>query len=260
MERLRHDGRETAYRIVGAGADGPGVCYVHGSGATHRLWAPQYGPQGPARPAVALDLSGHGDSEDVATGAGPDTLDAYADDVVAVARETGISVLMGNSLGGAVVQQVLLEGGIDLDGAVLLGSGAKLAVTADLREWLADDFDRAVEVLHGTDRLFHDPDPTVEERSRETMRAVGRAVTERDFLTCHTFDVRERLGEIDVPVLALVGQHDGLTPPAYHEYLAEHIPPGRCLTVAGAAHLAMIERPEAVNAAIEDFLGEVAGA
>ena len=257
METVTHDGRETAYRIVGEAADGPGVLYVHGSGGSHRVWGQQYGPEGPSRPAIALDLSGHGDSADVETEAGPETLDAYADDVLAVAKATDASVLVGNSLGGAVVLQVLLERTDSVEGAVLLGSGAKLVVAEDVRRWLADDFERAVDGLHGTDLFFHDAPASHVENSKAEMRDVGRAVAERDFLTCHVFDVRERLGEIDVPVLALCGEHDRLTPPDYHEYLAEHLPDGRMGTVPGAAHLAMIESPGAVNDAIEQFLADL---
>jgi pimeloyl-ACP methyl ester carboxylesterase len=259
METVDHQGRETAYRVAGAHGDGPGVCYVHGSGGSHRVWAAQYGPDAPSGPAVAVDLSGHGESEDVDTAAGPPTLTAYANDVAAVVDVTGCSVLVGNSLGGAVVQAVLLERDVEVEAAVLLGSGAKLGVAEPLREHLRTDFDSAVEFLHRKDFLFHDPDEETLENSKREMRRAGRAVTERDFLTCHRFDVRDRLGDVDVPVLALVGEHDRLTPPRFHEYLAEHLPVGRWETVSGAAHLAMIERPAAVNGAIDGFLGGVDG-
>lgn len=142
---------------------------------------------------------------------------------------------------------------------MLAGTGARLTVLEDLREWLVEDFERAVDFLHGPDRLFHEPDERTVERSRAQLRATGQAVTRRDFLTCHRFDVRDRLGDVDVPVLALVGEHDRLTPPRFHEYLAEHLPVGRWETVSGAAHLAMIERPAAVNGAIDGFLGGVDG-
>lgn len=256
METVGHDGRETAYRIVGEAGTGPTVLYIHGSGGTHRVWASQCGQAGPDTPAVALDLSGHGDSEDVDTAAGPATLAAYADDVCAVACATGADVLVGSSLGGAVVQRVLLEREHSTAAAVLAGSGARLPVAASLREWLAEDFGRVVEWLHGSDRLFHAPDKRTRERSIETMRAVGRAVTERDFLSCHRFDVRERLGEITVPVLALVGEFDTLTPLASHEFLADEIPQGELTVLDDAAHLAMIDRPAAFGAALSAFLGD----
>ncbi|TKX75337.1 alpha/beta fold hydrolase [Halorubrum sp. GN11_10-6_MGM] len=253
MERITHDGRATAFRRFDRGGDGPTVCFVHGSGGTKDVWKSQ------ARladrfPGVAVDLSGHGDSDDVSTPAGPETLDAYADDVVAVAEATGATVLCGNSLGGAVALWIALERDLALDGLVLAGTGAKLAVAEPLRDALATDFDRAVSLLHEPDRLFHDAPAEYVELSAASMRACGRAVTERDFLTCHDFDVRDRLDEIGVPALALVGAHDGLTPPAYHEYLADELAGGECAELPDAAHLAMLERPAAFNDALSAFL------
>jgi pimeloyl-ACP methyl ester carboxylesterase len=256
MERVTHDGRETAYRRFDRGGDGPTVCFVHGSGGTKDVWKSQ------ARladrfPGVAVDLSGHGDSDDVTTPAGPETLDAYAADVVAVAEATDATVLCGNSLGGAVALWAALERDLALDGLVLAGTGAKLAVAEPLRDALADDFERAVSLLHEPDRLFHDAPAEYVELSAAAMRACGRAVTERDFLTCHRFDVRDRLGEVDVPALAAVGAHDGLTPPAYHEYLAAEIPAGEWTEIPEAAHLAMLERPAAFNEALSGFLSRL---
>jgi len=254
METVTHDGRETAYRLTRPDAEGPTALYVHGSGGTHHVWAAQYGPDGPTHPAAALDLSGHGASEDIETDPGPETLRAYGADVAAVARATGADVLVGNSLGGAVVQHVLLADRVDVSAAVLAGTGAKLAVTEELRTWLAEDFERAIDALHGEDMLFHDADERTEQRSRETMREVGRAVTERDFLTCHTFDVRDRVGELDVSLLALVGEHDRLTPPAYHEYYVENAPDATLSVLADAAHLAMVEQPGAFSGAVASVL------
>ena len=255
MERVTHDGRATAYRRFDRGGDGPTVCLVHGSGGTKDVWKSQ------ARladrfPGVAVDLSGHGDSDDVSTPAGPETLDAYADDVVAVAEATDATVLCGNSLGGAVALWAAMERDLPLDGLVLAGTGAKLAVAEPLRDALADDFERAVSLLHEPDRLFHDAPAEYVELSEAAMRACGRAVTERDYLTCQRFDVRDRLDAVDVPALAVVGAHDGLTPPAYHEYLAAEIPAGEWTEIPEAAHLAMLERPAAFNEALAAFLAE----
>ncbi|WP_115865659.1 alpha/beta fold hydrolase [Halorussus litoreus] len=271
MNEITHHGRTTAYRVADRGSgsqstggqngggrndsDAPVLC-VHGSGGTHEVWKAQLGRFAGERPVAALDLSGHGDSEDVNADPGWETLSAYADDVLAVAAETDASVLVGNSLGGAVALHVAIERDHDFDGLVLAGTGAKLAVLDDLRRWLESDFDRAVEFLHGPDRLFHDADSRYVRLSTESMREVGRRVTRRDFETCHEFDVRDRLDEVDVPTLAVVGEHDKLTPPDYHEQLAAEIPDARYREVLGAAHLAMLEEPEGFNAALREFLDE----
>jgi pimeloyl-ACP methyl ester carboxylesterase len=259
MEYVSHHGRRTAYRLAQPDGSGPTILYVHGSGGNHRIWAAQYGPRGPSHPAAALDLSGHGDSEDVDTPPGTETLAAYADDVSAVADAVGADVLVGNSLGGAVVQHHLLDGNHSLSGAVLAGSGAKLAVTDSLREALGTEFEAAVDTLHGENMLFHDAHDRMVGQSRETMHAVGQAVTERDFLSCHTFDVRDRLEEIGVPVFAVVGEYDRLTPVEYHEYIAETVPDGRLAVLEEAAHLAMVERPAAFAASVGAFLDSLPG-
>jgi len=142
---------------------------------------------------------------------------------------------------------------------VLAGTGAELPVNADLREWLASDFGRAVAALHGQDRLFHTSDDRLQDRSREQMRSVGRPVTERDFLSCHSFDVTDRLAAIDIPTLALCGAHDRLTPRAYHEQLARDLPRGEFAVVPDAAHLAMLERPAQFNGLVAGFLDDRVG-
>ncbi|WP_435193890.1 alpha/beta fold hydrolase [Natronomonas sp. EA1] len=251
MDTVTHDGRTTAYRAPGT--DEPTVLYIHGSGGTHRVWVNQYAPDGPA-PGVALDLAGHGESDDIDTPAGPETLDAYADDVCAVARETGATVLCGNSLGGAVAMHVALERDLAIDGLVLCGTGAKLGVGQPLLDALADDFEGAVSMIHQPGMLFADAPEDVVEKSAEMLRTTGRAVTERDFRTCDAFDVRDRLEEIAVPTLAITGADDGLTPPSFHEYLVEGIPDATLELVDDAAHLSMLERPDAWNRAVEAFL------
>jgi pimeloyl-ACP methyl ester carboxylesterase len=280
MQTVTHDGRATAYRLEDrtgsgdAGADsdagdagaggggGPGtgaatLLCVHGSGGTHAVWKSQLARLSRERPVAALDLSGHGESDDVDTDPGPATLDAYVADVLAVADEIDADVLVGNSLGGAVVLTAVLDADVEPDAAVLAGSGAKLAVLDELRNWLAGEgggFDRAVEFLHRDDMLFDDPGERELAFSKRAMRECGREVVERDFLSCHTFDVRDRLEEIAVPVFALTGEHDRLTPPEYHAYVAENVNDGEWATVPGAAHLSMLEEPETFNRELGAFL------
>ena len=257
-ERVGHDGRETAYRRTDYGA-GPTVCYVHGAGGNHQVWVHQYGDRrGP--PAVAVDLSGHGDSDDVDVEvevdvpAGTATLDAYADDVVATCEATDATVLCGHSMGGAVSLWVALERDLPLEGLVLCDTGAKLGVDDALLEQLADDFDAAVEWLHAEGMFFAEPDADLVAHSEAGLRRTGREVTLRDFETCDAFDVRDRLQEVAVPALAVCGERDRLTPPAYHEYLSDELPDCKYRTVTDAAHMPMLERPDAFNETIRSFL------
>jgi pimeloyl-ACP methyl ester carboxylesterase len=255
METVAHHGRQTAYRQTDRGADGATMLCIHGSGGNRAIWRAQH-RLADDWPIVALDLSGHSESEDVSTPAGPETLDAYAADVIAVARATDATVLCGNSLGGAIAMHVALEDALSLDALVLVGTGAKLGVWPDLLGWLGSDFDRAIDFLLGPNRLFATDDPRYLEAAEAAMRDAGQRVTERDYRTSNAFDVRDRLDAIEVPALALTGASDELTPPYYHEYLADHLADAEWTLIDEAAHLSMIERPEAFNAAVRDFLTE----
>ena len=253
METVTHHGREIAYRLSDRGGDGSTILCVHGSGGHHGVWKGQF-RLSDERPVAALDLSGHGESGDFDPEPGWAALSAYADDVLAVADAVDADVLVGNSLGGAVALHVAIEREFDPSALVLVGTGAKLGVLDDLLTWLDEEFERAVEFLHGSDRFFHDPPEELATQSEQAMREVGRAVTRRDFLTCHRFDVRDDISELTTPALALTGEHDQLTPPWNHEYLADEMPNCEYTTIADAAHLSMLEQPAAFNEAVREFL------
>ncbi len=257
MKHVTHHGRETAYRVFDRGADGATVLLIHGSGGTSGIWKSQH-RLADEHQIVTIDLSGHGESEDVSSAPGYETLSAYVDDVLAVADATDADTLVGHSMGGAVALQAVLDRDIAPDRLGLVGTGARLAVLDDLLRWLESDFDRAIEFLHDPDRLFHDPDPRLVELSLAAINDVGQSVTSRDFQTCHSFDVRDSIDEIAVPTLSIVGEHDKLTPRRYHEYLADEMPDCQLAIVEDAAHLAMLEQPTAFNAALSSFISETA--
>ncbi len=253
MNTVTHHGRGTAYATPEANGATETICFVHGSGGTHGVWRFQESLSDRYE-IVALDLSGHGESEDIQANSGYTSLSAYADDVLAVLDETDSDVLVGNSLGGAVILHVLLERSFEPEAAILTGTGARMGVLEDLLDWLESDFERAVEFLHEPDRTFHDPDPELLGASRERMLECGQEVTYRDFLTCHRFDVRDELHRVEVPTLAICGEYDQLTPPWYHEYLADEIPDGSVAAIEQAAHLPMLEQSEAFNETVAEFL------
>ena len=256
VHTVSHHGRTTAYRAFDRGGDGHTVLAVHGSGGSHRVWASQ-SRLAADHPVVALDLSGHGKSDDIAATPGYETLSAYVDDVLAVADATDADVFLGNSLGGAVVLTALAERSPDVSGVVLAGTGVRLPAPADLLQWAATDFPRAVEFLHRPDHLFHSTDEDTLEVSRAALRATGQAILERDLQTAHTVDLRDRLADVNAPALAVVGEHDRLTPPYYHDRLCEELPDCEVTVLDDAAHLTMLDASTAFNDTVDTFLSRV---
>lgn len=69
-------------------------------------------------------------------------------------------------------------------------------------------------------------------------------------------DSMPTLGQIQCPTLVIVGDEDALTPPDLARTMAEAIAGAKLEVVAGSGHIATLEKPDAVNAAMSAFLEE----
>jgi pimeloyl-ACP methyl ester carboxylesterase len=62
------------------------------------------------------------------------------------------------------------------------------------------------------------------------------------------------LGNIHCPSLIIVGEHDGITPPAVSEAMNRAIAGSELVVLPHAGHLSNVEQPDAFNAALARFL------
>jgi 3-oxoadipate enol-lactonase len=224
------------------------IVFLHGAGCTSGIFAAQLA----AFPgSVAVELPGHG-----VPGA-PESIDAFADAVAAELERRGAreAVLCGSSMGGAIALALALRDEPHVRAIVLLDSGARLRVSPKIFEALERDFHAAAEMLA---RLFF-ADPTTErvDRAVAMIERVGQAQTMRDFRACNAFDVTARLGEIHVPLLALAGEADVLTPPKLAQFVADRVDGAQARILPGAGHLPMIEQPAETNAALRAFVTQL---
>lgn len=67
-------------------------------------------------------------------------------------------------------------------------------------------------------------------------------------------DSRPMLASIKCPTLVLVGDSDGATPPDLSREMADAIPGAKLVIVKDCGHLSTIEQPDAVNAAMAEWL------
>ena len=67
-------------------------------------------------------------------------------------------------------------------------------------------------------------------------------------------DQQPTLRRCKVPALVLCGEHDSLTPPRRHSFMAGLIPFARFEMIEGAGHLPPLEAPDLVTEALRDWL------
>jgi pimeloyl-ACP methyl ester carboxylesterase len=234
----------------------PSLFFVHGAGCDASVWDPQAEYFTAKHLTYRMDLPGHGSS----IPEGEERISAYAKWVRLVASRLFSStpfVLAGHSMGGAITMEIAVDPLPGLAGIVLVGTGAKLAVTRAIFQMLKED----VESFFRTIEDFAFAPAAPEEIRKSFILAVRRcppSVIYNDFRACDNFDIRDRLDKIHLPALILCGAEDQLTPPKYATYLRERINPSRLCITPNAGHMVMTEQPTAVNHAIESFLGEIA--
>ena len=117
--RVDVDGTTISYLAWGD-PSARGVVLVHGGGA-HAHWWDHVAPLlAQARRVVALDLSGHGDSDRRDTY----SMTTWAREILAVAADAGITVptVIGHSMGGLVTLRLASRYGAQIAGAVIIDS------------------------------------------------------------------------------------------------------------------------------------------
>lgn len=241
------------YTVKRGPADGPTLVLVHGAGGSRLHWAAELRRMDGAT-VYTVDLPGHGRS---AKG-GCCAVSGYAEAVVSVldAAQMDRAVIVGHSMGGAIAQTLALEVPERVEALVLIATGARLRVSPAILECIEDDLENAVELI--TDYAWStEADPSLTGLGRDALRATGSEVLLRDFTACDKFDVMGRLADIEAPTLVINGTEDELTPMKYAHFLAEQIRRARLVTVEGAGHMVMLERPEEVVLPIREFVAEV---
>jgi pimeloyl-ACP methyl ester carboxylesterase len=71
-----------------------------------------------------------------------------------------------------------------------------------------------------------------------------------------SYPIRDRLSEISCPTLIVWGRRDWLVPVKDADKFERLIPNSRKVVYEGTGHMAMLERPAAFNALVDEFLAE----
>ena len=116
--------------------------------------------------------------------------------------------------------------------------------------WLVDAM---TPVLLGKTTLAERPE--VSEAVRDMIAAADPEGVARALIAMRARpDSTPDLANIAVPVLALVGDEDQVTPVAGAHQIAEGVPDGRLVVIPKAGHLANLEDASEFNSAVRSFL------
>ena len=247
--------------------EGSPVVLLHEGIADSRMWEPQWSPYSQRFRLVRFDMRGFGQS--------PPAVGTYSlpGDLVQLLEglELGPATLVGVSLGGAVAMETTIARPDLVSRLVLVAPGLRgFEMSEETKAgWEEEeaalergDVDAAVEVnlrmwVDGPSRSPDEVDPEVRSQVGEMQRRAIEIYLEAGEEGEHqplAEDWGERLGEIAVPTLVVVGDLDRPEMLEIAGRLETEIPGARRETIAGTAHVPSMERPEEFDRLVLGFL------
>jgi pimeloyl-ACP methyl ester carboxylesterase len=258
------NGARIAYEVRGSG---PPVTLIHEGIADRRMWRETVPALERDFTVVTYDQRGFGDST---LPSGPAT---YVEDLRALLDHLPLeqTTLVGASLGGRVALEMALVHPKRVAGLVLAAAGladwdwsdeVKRFGEEEEEAYESGDLDRAVELnlKLWVDGPRRDPD-AVDQGMRAFVgemqrRAFEIPVPDPPPTSPSPLDppALQRLSEIAIPTLVVVGDQDVADMIQIASLLAKGIPGSRKVTLPDTAHMIPLERPEEFNRILLDFL------
>jgi len=256
---------------------GQPLVFVHGLSGSWPNWLEQLPAFAEQHRVIALDLPGFGHSpmpnETISISGYARMLDRLLDQL-----EIDAAAVVGNSMGGFIgaelaiafpqrVERLVLvsAAGISTHGhrgsvrvlpamrrleRILMASGAWAASKSDAVTRRARLRDAALGVV------VRHPGRLPAALAAEQVRGAGKPGFVQGLEAVLDYEIRERLREIACPTLIVWGDSDRLINVRDADVFAELIPNSRKVVYEDTGHMAMLERPQAFNALLQEFLDE----
>lgn len=255
--------KESRFSYEAAGDSAlPALVFLHGIGGAARAWRGQLEAFGDRYHAIAWDMPGYGNSAPLASV----SIASLAEALQEFLRQVGAikPVLVGHSIGGMIVQQ-LLATNPGIASAVVLAqtSPAFGRPDGDWQKSFIDvrlgPLDRGETMVSLAPTLVRElvgdnPDIKGMDLARDCMAGVPEATYRATMLALLGFDQRNALKTIAVPTLVLSGSKDNNAPAPMMAKMASYIPSAKYVVLEGVGHLANLERPGIFDAALDQFL------
>jgi pimeloyl-ACP methyl ester carboxylesterase len=253
---------ELAYEEAGTG--GHTLLLVHGFPLTSKMWAPQIAALSSGWRVIAPDLPGFG-----RTPPGARSVDDYAAALHELLDRLGVdrAVVAGFSMGGYIAFAFQRRYAARVRGLILIdtkadadtdeGRNGRHAMAERARaEGKGVVIDAMLPRLVSDSTLSGRPDVVQQVLDVAAGATVDGIVNALEAMAARPSSVDDLPG-IVAPALILVGKEDVITPPADAEKMADAIPDAKLVVIPDAGHTTPLEQPDAVNAAMREFLATV---
>jgi pimeloyl-ACP methyl ester carboxylesterase len=253
------------------------LVFVHGLSGSWPNWLEQLPVLAQSHRVITLDLPGFGHSPMPRE---PISISGYARILDRLLDQLGIdaAAIVGNSMGGFIGAELAIAFPQRVERLVLVSAagisthqprGSTRSVPAVRRlerilmasgAWTASKSDTVARRARLRDAtlkvVVRHPSRLPAALAAEQLRGAGKPGFLQGLEAVLDYEIRERLGEIACPTLIVWGDGDRLINVRDADVFAELIPNSRKVIFQDTGHMAMLERPDAFNRLLGEFLGE----
>jgi 3-oxoadipate enol-lactonase len=247
--------------VISGKEGAPVVMMSHSLGCNLSLWNYQLEALEPHFRVLRYDTRGHGGSQATE---GAYTLGQLGSDAVCLLDVLGVERVhwAGISLGGMIGQELALNRPDRLLSLTLCDTTAALPAEAQplWQERIETARTKGLEALiEGTLERWFTPaflagNPPQVDQIREQFLSTPVAGYVGCSEAIRGLNYLDRLSEINIPTLIIVGEEDPGTPVAASRAIQERIAGSRLVVLPRAAHLSNVEQSRAFNQALGEFL------
>jgi 3-oxoadipate enol-lactonase len=260
MMRIKANGIQMNYELSGK-KEAPVVILSHSLSSSLLMWNPQMDALNPYFLVLRYDTRGHGDSD---APSGPYSLGLLAEDVIGLLDALGIdrAHFVGLSMGGMIGQCLALNHPHRLKSLALCDTTA--VFPAETQPIWQERIDKANKkgmkaLLEETmERWFT---PAFLRQSLPMVKLIREQILVTPVAgyigcaeTIRRLNYLDRLSEIKMPTLIIVGEDDPGTPVSASEAMHKRISNSKLVVLPSARHLSNVEQAHAFNFTLLDFL------
>lgn len=235
------------------------VFLIHGLGGSSEQWREQIPQLAADYNVVTLDLLGHGKS-DKPKGTDPYSFSELSCDLNAVFARcaTAQNIVIGHSYGGALATSLTMDHQDNINKLLLLAptpcqGGMPIPflfqMPAFIMEWLRPVLEQQFQRLAFTPN----DDPELMQTELLAGRRNPMYVIKAMLIGMQQMPLLN-ISSLTTPTFMLLGKLDGIVPPTLSANFYQPISQHQFITLDDAAHLLMLEKPQATNKLITDFL------